>query len=65
MDATQVPPTDKGFVPQKQRWQVERSFAWLNFYRRLSKDYEKTVQSAQAFIALAFCNVMLARFNIK
>jgi putative transposase len=51
----------KGFVPQKGRWQVERSFAWLNFYRRLSKDYERLAESALAFIQLAFCSVLFAR----
>ena len=62
-DTTQMPPTQKGFVPQKNRWQVERSFAWLNGYRRLSKDYEKKSSSAEAFIALAFTDMILARFD--
>lgn len=61
VDTTQMPPTEQGFVPQKNRWQVERSFGWLNFYRRLSKDYEKTPLAAMAFIALAFCSIILAR----
>ena len=30
----------KGFVVLSRRWVVERTFAWLNLYRRLSKDYE-------------------------
>ena len=63
VDTTQMPPTEKGFVPQKNRWQVERSFAWLNGYRRLSKDYEKKTSSAEAFIALAFADMILARFD--
>ena len=54
--------TEKGFVPQKGRWQVERSFAWENFYRRLSKDYEKTVDSSVAFIQLAFISIILSKF---
>ena len=63
-DTTQNPPSkDKGFVPQKCRWQVERSFGWLNFYRRLSKDYERDPKSEESFIALAYCNMILARFE--
>lgn len=38
----QKPESKVGFIPQKGRWQVERSFSWLNAYRRLAKDYEKT-----------------------
>ena len=30
----------KGFHVLPKRWIVERTFAWLNRYRRLSKDYE-------------------------
>ena len=44
------------------RWIVERSLAWLNNFRRLSKDYERSVRSAQAVcIIAAFCT-LLKRF---
>ena len=59
----QKPESQKGFIPQKGRWQVERSFSWLSFYRRLNKDYEKTAQSAVCFIQLAFINIILARLQ--
>ncbi|MEL7196504.1 MAG: hypothetical protein AAFO96_29020, partial [Bacteroidota bacterium] len=34
VEAGQRPPDQKGFVPQKGRWQVERSFGWLNNCKR-------------------------------
>ncbi|MEZ4848905.1 MAG: transposase [Bacteroidia bacterium] len=56
--------TEKGFVPQKGRWQVERSFLiWLQFFRRLSRDFEKTNESAQAFVQLAFITIILNRLG--
>jgi transposase len=61
VEITQKPESLKGFVPQKGRWQVERSFAWLNFFRRLSKDYEKTTASSLCFLQLAFIDILLAR----
>lgn len=61
IEIAQKPESQQGFVPQKGRWQVERSIAWLNFFRRLAKDYERTVDSAIAFIQLAFCSIILAR----
>ena len=65
-DTTQPAPSkDRGFVPQAQRWQVERSFAWLNSYRRLSKDYEKSPRSSEAFLCLSYCNMMLIRLAEK
>ena len=60
IEITQKLESQQGFVPQKGRWQVERSIAWLNFFRRLAKDYERTVD-AVAFIQLAFCSIILAR----
>lgn len=60
---TQKPPSAQGFIPQPGRWQVERSFAWFNFFRRLSKDYEKTTESAVAFIQLVFIDIILARLD--
>jgi putative transposase len=50
----QRPESEKGFVPQKGRWQVERTFGWLNFRRRLDKDREKLAKSHEAFLNIAF-----------
>ena len=35
------------------RWVVQRTFAWLSQSRRMSKDYEVSVASAEAFIKIA------------
>lgn len=64
VEISQKPESKKGFVPQKGRWQVERSFAWLNFFRRLDKDHEKTTQSAIAFNQIAFVSIILANLNL-
>jgi len=58
---SQRPESTKGFIPETGRWQVERSFAWFNFFRRLSKDYEETVESSVAFMQLAFIDIILSR----
>lgn len=63
VDTMQRPPSQKGFIPEKGRWQVERSFAWSNFYRRLSRSYEKSPESEVAFIQLMFINIIFARFD--
>lgn len=61
VEITQKPESAQGFVPQTGRWQVERSFAWFNFFRRLAKDYEKTPESSVAFIQAVFIIIILAR----
>ncbi|MFN7115469.1 MAG: IS5 family transposase [Saprospiraceae bacterium] len=57
------PPSAKGFVPVKWRWVNERTFGWLNFFRRHAKDYEKTVQSSEAWILWANCQIILNRLD--
>jgi len=57
------PESVKGFVPIKIRWVVERTFGWMNFFRRLVKDYEYTVSSAQTWILLGNIAVMLNRIG--
>lgn len=60
-EVSSKPPTEKGFVPVKWRWVSERTFSWLNFFRRLSKDYEKTVQSSESWILWANCQMIIAK----
>lgn len=43
------------------RWIVERTFAWLNNYRRLSKDYEINVVYAESMIKIAASYTLLKR----
>lgn len=50
-----------GFVVPLKRWIVERTFAWLGKYRRLSKDDEQDIQSSETKIYLAIINLMLHR----
>ncbi len=61
VEVAQKPKSQQGFVPTKTRWVVERAFGILNFFRRLSKDYEKTVQSSENMILIAsiaqFCKI--------
>src|SRR3954453_16417900 len=42
----------EGWVRLPIRWPVERPFAWLDRCRRLSKDRERTVDSAESFVKL-------------
>lgn len=43
----------KGFEVIPRRWVVERTFAWLGRCRRLAKDFEKTIASAEACFSIA------------
>ena len=51
----------KGFQRVRQRWIVERTFAWLYKSRRLSRDYEKRVDHSESHIYVCMCRLMLKR----
>jgi putative transposase len=54
-------PGSKEFKVIPFRWRVERTFAWLGRWRRLSKDYEGTTSSSEALIKLAMIHLMARR----
>jgi Transposase and inactivated derivatives len=45
------------------RWIVERTFAWLENYRRLAIDYEFCAKNSEAMIQIAMIKLMLNRIN--
>ena len=53
--------TEPGFKVLPRRWVVERTFAWIGRWRRLSKDYEGTIASSEAFVKLAMSHLMARR----
>lgn len=57
------PESVRGFVPVANRWVVERSIAWTNFFRRVTKDYEHTVSSSVNWLYLANIQIMLQRIE--
>ena len=54
-------PDQTGFQVQPRRWVVERTFAWLSNYRRLSKDFEQWLQTSDAAIYAAMSHLMVRR----
>ena len=56
-------PNQRGFQVHPKRWIVERTLSWLNWWRRLSKDYETTIESSEGMIKLAAIRNMLRRIR--
>jgi putative transposase len=49
------------FKPEPRRWVVERTFAWLGRNRRLAKDFEATIASAEAWVMVASVRLLARR----
>lgn len=49
------------FAILPKRWIVERTFAWLGNYRRLSKDYEKLILSAENMVRIAMIRITIKK----
>jgi putative transposase len=61
LEIVKRPAEARGFVLLPRRWVVERTFAWLCKYRRLSKDYEETARSSEAWIYVVMTHIMVRR----
>jgi putative transposase len=59
------PADAEGWVKLPKRWVVERTFAWLGRYRRLSKDYEKLTETSGAMVQVGAIHHMLRRLKPK
>ncbi len=51
----------KGFRHLPRRWVVERTFAWIGRYRRMSKDYEYLPSSSESMVQLTMIRLMVRR----
>ena len=57
---TRHPPVE-GFVVRPWCWIVERTLGWMGRQRRLSKDYERQVQTSETLLELAMIRLMVRR----
>lgn len=51
----------RGFTVQPRRWVVERTYGWLSRNRRMSRDYERKVQTSETLIEVAMIRLLVAR----
>lgn len=51
------------FAPERKRWTIERSFAWFGRCRRLAKDFEATIASAEAWVMIASIRLLSRRIG--
>jgi len=56
-----APKKFRGVLPR--RWVVERTFAWIGRYRRMSKDYEHLTSSSESMVCLTMIRLMLRRLT--
>jgi len=54
-------PGVRGFSVLPKRWIVERTLGWLSRNRRMSKDYEHTVQTSETLIEVAMIRLLVVR----
>jgi hypothetical protein len=56
-------PAPGSCIALPKRWIGERTFGWLNRFRLLSKEYERTIESSRAGAYLAILTLMLRRLT--
>lgn len=56
-------PIERGFTILPRRWVVERTFAWVGKYRRMSKDYEYLPKTSECMIYLCMTRTMVKRYE--
>ena len=62
LEVVKLPTAKRGFVLLPRRWVVERSFAWMARFRRLTRDYERLSATLLGLHFVAFAMLMAHRF---
>jgi putative transposase len=65
LEVVERQPGTRGFSILPRRWVVERTLSWLSRNRRMSKDYERKVQTSETLIQVAMIRLLLARLGRK
>ena len=63
LEVVERTPGVRGFAVLPKRWIVERTFGWLSRNRRMSKDYERKVQTSETLIEVAMIRLLVARLG--
>ncbi|HEX6553343.1 MAG TPA: IS5 family transposase [Ktedonobacteraceae bacterium] len=61
LEVVERTPDARGFSVVPKRWVVERTFGWISRNRRMSKDYERKVQTSETLIQVVVVRLLLAR----
>ncbi len=61
LEIVKRPGAGEGFEVLPRRWVVERTLAWLNRNRRLAKDFEATIATAQTWLFIASVQLLTRR----
>ncbi len=61
LEVVERAPGQRGFSIQPRRWVVERTFGWISRNRRMSKDYERRVQTSETLLQVAMIRLLIAR----
>jgi transposase len=59
------PEIPRGFHVLKRRWVVERTFAWIGRNRRMSRDFERLIQTSEMLLYAAMARITLRRLANK
>lgn len=63
LEVVKRPDIRDGFIPVPKRWIGERTYGWLNRFRRLSKSYERYRETDEAMVHVGMIGLMLRRLT--
>src|SRR6266704_4753373 len=65
LEVVERPSGTRGFSVVPRRWVVERTFSWISRNRRMSKDYERKVQTSETLIQVAMIRLFCSFSNTR